>query len=413
MSENTDAPPGGLLDPATIQDPVPFHAWLRAHAPVYRVPDTKLTLVSGWDLVVEVLGRVDDFSSNLVGLLYTGGGGEPAWFDMTALGASVQTLATADPPAHTLHRRAVFPSLVERRMREAEGFARAVAADLVAQAVAKGGFDATSALADPLPMTVLTEVLGLRTEGISLDDLLAWAFDGTELLAGTNSLVRMAELSARAADAGAFLADQLAGAVPDPDTGVLGAVAVGVRDGLLTPDEGVGTLVILLGAGGESTTSLIGNAVRMLAEQPDLQDLLRTDPSLVPAFVEEVLRLQSPFQGHYRAVRRPTELGGVHLDAGDALFLLWAAANRDNTHLDAPDELRLDRPNPRDHLGFGRGIHHCVGAPLARMEARLALEELLPRTHRFTLDPARPPAYVNSMFVRRHAHLDLVVEAAP
>ncbi len=406
-----DDPPVGLLDPATIQDPVAFHAWLRSHAPVYRVPGTKLALVAGWDLVVEALGRVDDFSSNLTGLLYTGDGGEPAWFDMATLGAAVQTLATADPPAHTLHRRAVFPSLVERRMREAEGFARAVARDLVAPAVAQGRFDATTALADPLPMTVLVEVLGLRTEGIPLDHLLGWAFDGTALLAGTNSLARMAELSARAAEAGAFLADQLLGAAPDPDTGVLGAVAAGVRDGLLTPEEGVGTLVILLGAGGESTTSLIGNAIRLLAERSDLQDALRADPSLIPPFAEETLRLQSPFQGHYRAVRRPTELGGVNLDEGDALFLVWAAANRDGTHLDDPDEIRLDRPNPRDHLGFGRGIHHCVGAPLARMETGLALEELLRSTTAFTLDPDRPPAYVDSMFVRRHAHLDLLVEA--
>jgi len=89
---------------------------------------------------------------------------------------------------------------------------------------------------------------------------------------------------------------------------------------------------------------------------------------------------------------------------------MWSSANRDPAHFDAPDELRLDRPNPRDHLGFGRGIHHCVGAPLARMEARVTLEELLLQTTRFTLDPERPPAYVNSMFVRRHAHLDLLAE---
>jgi len=403
-------PPGSLLDPSTIQDPTAFRAWLRANAPVYRVPDTPLYLVSTWDLVTEALGRVDDFSSNLNALLYTGDDGRPALFDMTSLGASVQTLATADPPTHTVHRRAVFPSLMERKMRELEGFARAVAADLVERAVAAGRFDASRVLVDPLPMTVLVEILGLRMDDVVIDDLLAWAFDGTDLLAGTNSLARMAELSERAAEAGMFLADQLARAVPDPETGVIGAVARGVADGLFTPEEGIGTLVILLGAGGESTSSLLGSAVRFLAEQPDLQDALRTDLDLVPAFVEEVLRLEAPFTGHYRCVRRPTELGGVTLEPGDSMFLMWSSANRDPAHFDAPDELRLDRPNPRDHLGFGRGIHHCVGAPLARMEARVTLEELLLQTTRFTLDPERPPAYVNSMFVRRHAHLDLLAE---
>jgi len=403
-------PPGGLLDPTTIQDPAPFRAWLRAHEPVHRVGHTALHLVTTWDLVVEALGRVDDFSSNLEALLYTGDDGEPALFDMTALGANIQTLATADPPAHTLHRRAVFPSLMERKMREVEGYARAVAADLAERAVTAGRVDATTGLADPLPMTVLADLLGLRMEVVDVDDLLAWAFDGTELLAGTNTLARMAELQERAAESGLFLADQLARATPDPETGIIGAVAVGVRDGLFTPEEAIGTLVILLGAGGESTSSLVGSAVRALAEDPALQDALRADLTLVPAFVEEVLRLESPFTGHYRVVRHDTELGGVPVAAGDSLFLMWSSANRDPAHFDAPDELRLDRPNPRDHLGFGRGIHHCVGAPLARMEARVALEELLLATERFALDPDRPPAYVHSMFVRRHAHLDLVLE---
>jgi cytochrome P450 len=402
--------PGALLDPATIADPAPFCAWLRAHAPVYRVPDVPLYLVSTWDLVLEALGRTDDFSSNLHALVYTGDDGMPALYDMRVLGASVQTLATADPPTHTVHRRAVFPSLVERKMRDVEGFTRAVAADLVTASVARGRFEASRALIDPLPMTVLAEVLGIRMDGVEIDDLLGWAFDGTDLLAGTNTLTRMAALNERAAEAGMFLFAQLAAAAPDPEAGVIGAVARGIADGAFTPEEGIGTLVILLGAGGESTTSLIGSAVRILAERPDLQDVLRADLALVPAFVEEVLRLEAPFKGHYRVARRPTELGGVDIAEGASLFLMWSSANRDPAHFDASDELRLDRPNPRDHLGFGRGIHHCVGAPLARMEARVTLEELLRATTRFTLDPARPPAYVNSMFVRRHAHLDLLVD---
>lgn len=403
-------PPGALLDPTTIADPAPFWAWLRAHAPVYRVPDVPLYLVSTWALVVEALGRTDDFSSNLNALVYTGDDGLPALYDMSVLGASVQTLATADPPTHTVHRRAVFPSLVERKMREVEGYARAIASDLVAGSVAQGRFEASRALIDPLPMTVLAEVLGLRMDGVEIDDLLGWAFDGTDLLAGTNTLARMAELNDRAAEAGMFLLAQLAEAAPDPETGVIGAVAAGIADGAFTPEEGIGTLVILLGAGGESTTSLIGSAVRILAERPDLQDALRNDLALVPGFVEEVLRLEAPFKGHYRVARRPTGLGGVTIAEGSSLFLAWSSANRDPAHFDSPDELRLDRANPRDHLGFGRGIHHCVGAPLARMEARVALEELLVATTGFTLDPALPPAYVNSMFVRRHAHLDLLVE---
>jgi len=169
---------------------------------------------------------------------------------------------------------------------------------------------------------------------------------------------------------------------------------------------------VLAGAGGESTSSLTGSAVRILAEQADLQTRLRNDPSLIEAFVEEVVRLESSFRGHYRAVKRDTSLGGVPLPRGSRVYLLWSAANRDPELYDRPDEVDLHRKNPRDHLGFGKGIHFCVGARLARLEARVILEELLARTDSFELDPECPPEYVPSIFVRRHAHLTLQLLAA-
>jgi len=396
-----------LLDPAVIQDPTPFFAQLRERHPVWRVPATTLLLVSTWDLVFDAVGRTADFSSNLRSLVHRGPDGAPALFDMTPLGSNIETLATADPPAHTTHRRAVFPSLVERRMQAVEGVARAVAADLIGRFPASGPVDAVGAFSDLLPMTVLVEVLGI-TGTATVSDLLAWAFDGTALLAGTNSLERMGELTERAAQAGRFLGECLATAPPDPEAGIVGATARAVADGELTPEEGVATLTILLGAGGESTTSLIGSSLRRLAEDPVLQDRLRRDPTLVPPFVEEVLRLETPFKGHFRHVRQDTTLGDTTVHEGDTLFLCWGSANRDGHRFDDPDALRLDRPNPREHLGFGRGVHHCVGAPLARMEARIAIEEILARTEGVVIDPTRPPHYVDSMFVRRLERLDLV-----
>jgi len=394
-------PPGGLLDPRTIADPYAYLAWAREHEPVVHVEDTPLYLVTTWDLVVDALSRVDDFSSNLNTLVYTDDGGRPALFDMTPLGANIQTLATADPPAHPLHRKTVFPQLVERKMAALEEFAFATAERLIANGARDGRLDVTRELANRLPMTVLCEVMGFPpTAGV--DTLICYAFDGTELLAGTNSLADMARLSGRAAEAGALLADWLEHASPDPECGVIGAVARGVTDGVLTPEEGVSTLVILLGAGGESTASLIGNCVRRLAEDDAVEAALRADRVLVEPFVEEVLRLESPFKGHFRTVRRPTILGGVELAAGDTLLLLWSSANRDATHFEEADALRLDREHPRDHLGFGRGIHHCVGAPLARREARVAVDALLDASTRLALDPMSPPRYVNSCFVRRH-----------
>jgi cytochrome P450 len=166
-----------------------------------------------------------------------------------------------------------------------------------------------------------------------------------------------------------------------------------------------------VGAGAESTSALTGNAVRILAEAPELQNDLRSHPERIADFVEEVLRLESSFRGHYRHVNRDTKLGDVDLPAGSRLLLLWAAANRDPERFPSPDVVDLDRPNKREHLAFGRGIHFCVGARLARLEARVALEELLADTSSFAIDPERPARFVSSIFVRRHEVLDLVTTA--
>ena len=168
-------------------------------------------------------------------------------------------------------------------------------------------------------------------------------------------------------------------------------------------------MATLLSAGGESTTSLLGNAVHMLAEDAQLQGRLRADPLLVTPFIEEALRLESPFRYHFRHVTRQAELLGTPIAKGSTVLLLWGAANRDPAEYDLPDQVVLDRPAPRHHLAFGRGIHLCVGAPLARLEAQVALTELLARTEHFAVDPGQPPTRVDSLMVRRFDTLTLKV----
>jgi cytochrome P450 len=204
-----------------------------------------------------------------------------------------------------------------------------------------------------------------------------------------------------------WIAEQLASAVMLPDTDLLGAVAGGVNAGVFSEVEAHVILHTLLSAGGESTTSLLGNAVRILAEQPDLQQHLRQNPDQIPTFVEEALRLESPFRYLMRSVPSDTTLGGVDIPAGATVLLLWGAANRDAAEFARPDEIDLQRDIPRRHLSFGRGIHYCVGAPLARVEARNVLTVLLERTRSITLDPERPPRWVDSLMVRRHDELPI------
>jgi len=139
---------------------------------------------------------------------------------------------------------------------------------------------------------------------------------------------------------------------------------------------------------------------------------LRDDPQLVAPFIEEALRLESPFRYHLRHATRTTEVYGVQIAAGSTVLLFWGAANRDPAEYERPDEVVFDRPVPRHHLAFGRGIHFCLGAPLGRLEAEIVLTQLLARTEHFTLDPDRPPARVNSLMVRRFDTLPLVVQAS-
>jgi cytochrome P450 len=180
-----------------------------------------------------------------------------------------------------------------------------------------------------------------------------------------------------------------------------------VQSGVFSGFEALTILHTLLSAGGESTTSLLGNAVRLLAEHPDLQERLRQDPGEIPTFVEEALRLEPPFRYHMRIAPKDTTLGAVGIPAGSTVLLLWGAANRDASVFERPDEIDLQRQVPRRHVAFGRGIHHCVGAPLARIEARIVLTVLLELTRSITLDHEHRPLWANSLMVRRHERLSV------
>jgi cytochrome P450 family 144 len=396
-----------LLDPAVIDDPYPFYRELQARAPVWEIPGTGLFAVSTCGLVTEAVGRTEDFSSNLRCLLYRDTAGQPCRLPFGDAGA--QALATADPPMHTLHRGTVFPELVAKRMAALEPDIVGLAGECVTRALDGGTAEFMTVIGNVVPMTITSRLIGFHDA--DLGQLLSAAFDSTAMLGSALTFDELMRLVTRIGEIQAWIAEQVAAAKQDPGADILGAVASGVNSGVFCDFEATSILHILLSAGGESTTSLLGNAVRLLAEFPDLQAHLRSNPGRIPRFVEEVLRLESPFRYQMRSVSRDTTLGGVSIPADATLLLLFGAANRDATEFDRPDEIDLERHQPRQHLAFGRGIHYCVGAVLARVEARIVLSVLLDRTTSITLDPERAPRWVESLMVRRHEELPIQLVA--
>jgi cytochrome P450 len=403
----TDAPPAELLlDPELIADPHPLYRRLHAEAPVWNVPGTGITVVSSFPLVMEATARVEDFSSNINALIYRDEQGLPVRMDF-GQEAGVPTLATADPPTHTLHRRIVFPELVARQMNALEGDITDLATDCVAGALQAGAVDFMPTVANVIPITIVERLIGFRDS--DPQRLLAAAFDSTALLGGTISLDELGGLVERIFSIEEWIGEQLDATSEPYEANILGAVKRGLVDGDLVTQEATVILHTLLSAGGESTTSLIGNAVRILAERPELQAQLRNEPELIPVFVEEAVRMESPFRYLMRSVPEQTRLGDTDIPAGTTVLLFWGAANRDPQEYKNADEVDLGRRTPRQHLAFGRGIHYCVGAPLARLEARVVLAELLKQTMDIRLNPDIPPRWVDSLQIRRHEELPLLL----
>jgi cytochrome P450 len=400
-----DLPGTLLLDPGVIENPYPFYRRLQMQAPVWRVPDRDVFTVSSFELLVDAVTRVDDFSSNMRALLYRDEEGLPSRLSFGEAG--VDALATADPPDHKMHRNVVFSELVAKRMATLEPDIAGAAAHCVGRALDAENVDFMAEVGNVVPITLISRLIGFPDSNPEM--LLRAAFDSTSMLGATLPLSELTALVARIGEIEVWIAKHVEAALGQPNDDILGAVARGIEAGIFTVHEACVVLHTLLSAGGESTTSLLGNAVHILALNHDLQGHLRSQPELVPAFIEEVLRLESPFRFLMRFVPETTSLGGTEIPGGATVLLLWGAANRDPTEFDDPDEVVLNRAALRRHVAFGRGIHYCVGANLARLEARVVLAMLLERTSSITLDVGDAPRRVESLMVRRHDKLPLRV----
>ena len=335
-------------------NPFPWYRLMRAQAPVFFEPERQLWHVFGYPDVQRVLSEHAAFSSQ-----FMAGG------DDSALSSS---LVATDPPRHRQLRALVSQAFTPRAVDDLAPRISAITDALLDQVDGTGHMDVVRDLAYPLPVIVIAEMLGVPAD--ERDQFKTWS-DAITSTTGEGARAQQAMA--------AYFATLIEERRRRPRQDLVSALMAAQIDGEhLSLPELLGFCVLLLVAGNETTTNLIGNAVLCFDESPGAFDELRHGPGLLPAAIEEVLRFRSPVQSMFRVVARPTMLGGHTLEPGQSVLAWIGSANRDEQAF--ADAERFDlRRNPTRHLAFGHGIHFCLGAPLARLEARIALTALLRR----------------------------------
>ena len=389
-----------ILDRDVIQNPYPFYNALRQHAPVWRAGHAPVYVVTGYEILCEATRRIEDFSSELKVSLYKNKDG---LLDAMPANFGSPALAIADPPTHTLHKQIMFPRFVAKKMELLEEELSDFTAAKLQEAQAKGKFDFMEEIGGPIPIRAINRLIGFRNADEKV--LLKTALESSEVTGGAMTLEELGALKVRVGEINAWLDETLEERDGTNTEDVLDAVKAAMLAGQFSKGEALITMITLLSAGGESTGALLGNAVRILAEQPSLVAHLKTNMELLPPFIEEAARLESPFRSHLRSVPRETELAGVKIPADATLMLMWGAANRDPQKFDEPERIKLDRP--REHVVFGRGIHQCVGNALARMEARIVLSAMLAYETFPSIAEDASPEWEYNLQVRRHRSLPL------
>ncbi len=370
------------LSDRTAQDPYPVYAALREKDPVHRS-----RLMNAW-----MFARHADIDAILRD--HRNFGSDPRKGTLTARQQAMLpapdelTMLLLDPPDHRRLRALVNKAFTPRAVEALEPRIRETLAALLDDIDDPGGFDLMRAVAHPLPVIVIAEMLGVPHQDRAR--FAVWSAQRARLLEPTVSPRERAAAEVATAEFDAFFRAIIEKRRAAPEDDILSALVQAEDEGeRLNERETLNMLRLLLIAGNETTTNLIGNGMLALLRNPDQLRRLREDPGLIPSAVEELLRFDSPVQATFRRALADCEVNGFELRKRDNLVVLVGSANRDPGAFADPDRLDIGRGEAA-HLSFGRGIHHCLGAPLARLEGRIVLEMLLERFPRIALRDDRP-----------------------
>jgi len=373
-------------DPRLVEDPYPYFNALRDKCPVEPEDHYGVTMVTGWEEAVSVYNDEKTFSSCL-----SVAGASPKntvpleGDDVTELIEKHRDelpfsdqLPTLDPPVHTNHRSLMMRLITPKRLKENEDAMWQLADEVLDTFLAPGKGEFIKGFASPFTLLVIADLLGIPPE-----DRNAFVDGISQHSGGGVGSTSKESLSHSPLE---FLYGQFEDYVSDrrqnPRDDILTGLATANFPDGTTPSPGDVARVAtnVFSAGQETTVRLLGTALKVLGDQPEIQKMVREDRSLLPNFIEETLRYESPVKGDFRLSRTPVTVGDHELGAGTTVMVLNGAANRDPRRFEEPNEFDPARKNARQHLAFGRGIHSCPGAPLARAETRVGLERLLDRT---------------------------------
>ena len=394
------------LSPAMLECPFAFFAQLRRVPPVY-VPDARFFLISRYDDVQHVLLHPELFSSS-------GSPGVRRKVPAEVLEIMLRgfrprpSLQTSDPPLHQRYRRIFSKAFSSHRVTQLEAAIRQIANDLVDRFVDDRSVELVSQFASPLSLTLLVDILGVPRADAAI--LKRWSDDAAAPLGEAMSRERQIECAQSELEAQQYFAARLDDRRREPRDDFLTDLCqaqLGKKQPL-DNQEIFYLLLQLLVAGHETTASLISSAMLLLVKHRQQMAEVRAEPRLIPNFIDESLRLESPIKAFFRVAKSDTELGGVKIPAGSRLAVMYASANRDETQF--PDAERFDiyRKNASEHMAFGLGIHYCLGASLARTEGRIAFEVLLSRLKDIRLGADNEFTHTPSFIFRglRSLHLE-------